>query len=36
MAAHTDEALYRMAMVVRDVMAVIEGQTPQNPVPWPG
>ena len=36
MAAHTDEALYRMAMVVQDVMAVIEGQTPQNPVPWPG
>jgi D-3-phosphoglycerate dehydrogenase / 2-oxoglutarate reductase len=36
MAAHTDEALYRMAMVVQDVMAVIEGQTPHNPVPWPG
>jgi D-3-phosphoglycerate dehydrogenase len=36
MAAHTDEALYRMAMVVRDVMAVIDGQPPENPVPWPG
>jgi len=32
MAAHTDEALLRMAMVVEDVIAVIEGRTPQNPV----
>ena len=32
MAAHTDEALLRMAMVVADVIAVIEGRTPQNPV----
>jgi D-3-phosphoglycerate dehydrogenase len=35
MAAHTDEALLRMAMVVKDVMAVIEGRTPENPVPPP-
>ncbi len=35
MAAHTDEALLRMAMVVQDVMAVIEGRTPVNPVPPP-
>ena len=35
MAAHTDEALLRMAMVVEDVIAVIEGRTPQNPVPAP-
>ena len=32
MAAHTDEALLRMAMVVADVIAVIENRTPQNPV----
>jgi len=32
MAAHTDEALLRMAMVVEDVIAVIEGRKPQNPV----
>ena len=32
MAAHTDEALLRMAMVVEDVIAVIEGRRPQNPV----
>lgn len=36
MAAHTDEALYRMAMVVSDVLAVIEGRPPENPVPWAG
>jgi D-3-phosphoglycerate dehydrogenase len=35
MAAHTDEALYRMAMVVTDVLAVIEGRTPEFPVPPP-
>ena len=35
MAAHTDEALLRMAMVVTDVLAVIEGRTPQFPVPPP-
>jgi len=34
MAAHTDEALLRMAMVVTDVLAVIEGRAPQNPVAW--
>jgi len=32
MAAHTDEALLRMAMVVTDVLAVIEGRPPTNPV----
>jgi len=32
MAAHTDEALLRMAMVVTDVVAVIEGRPPVNPV----
>lgn len=32
MAAHTDEALLRMAMVIEDVMAVIEGRPPKNPV----
>jgi phosphoglycerate dehydrogenase-like enzyme len=32
MAAHTDEALLRMAMVVADVLAVIEGRPPENPV----
>jgi hypothetical protein len=36
MAAHTDEALFRMAMVVTDVLAVIEGRSPQHPVPWKG
>jgi D-3-phosphoglycerate dehydrogenase len=35
MAAHTDEALYRMAMVVADVLAVIEGRKPEYPVPPP-
>lgn len=35
MAAHTDEALYRMAMVVTDVLAVIEGREPVYPVPPP-
>jgi D-3-phosphoglycerate dehydrogenase / 2-oxoglutarate reductase len=35
MAAHTDEALYRMALVVEDVIAVIEGRSPKNPVPPP-
>ncbi|NOZ28692.1 MAG: hydroxyacid dehydrogenase [Chloroflexi bacterium] len=34
MAAHTDEALLRMAMgAVTDVLAVIQGRTPQHPVP---
>lgn len=32
MAAHTDEALYNMAMVARDVLAVIDGKEPENPV----
>lgn len=35
MAAHTDEGLYRMALVVEDVMAVIEGRPPKYPVPPP-
>lgn len=35
MAAHTDEALLRMAMVVTDILAVIEGRTPEFPVPPP-
>lgn len=35
MAAHTDEALLRMAMVVTDVLAVIEGLPPEFPVPAP-
>jgi len=36
MASHTDEALFRMAMVVSDVLAVIEGRAPQHPVAWKG
>ena len=32
MEAHTDEALLRMAMVVEDVIAVIQGDPPKNPV----
>jgi D-3-phosphoglycerate dehydrogenase len=32
MAAHTEEALLRMAMVVEDVIAVLEGDEPKNPV----
>jgi D-3-phosphoglycerate dehydrogenase len=36
MAAHTDEALLRMAMVVTDVLTVIEGGTPEYPVTLPG
>ena len=35
MAAHTDEALLRMAMVVTDVLAVIDGRPPDHPVPAP-
>lgn len=35
MAAHTDEALLRMAMVVTDVLAVIDGRQPQFSVPPP-
>jgi D-3-phosphoglycerate dehydrogenase len=36
MASHTDEALLRMAMVVEDVLAVIEGRQPNYTVPPPG
>jgi D-3-phosphoglycerate dehydrogenase len=32
MASHTDEALFRMAMVIDDVLAVIRGETPKYPV----
>lgn len=35
LAAHTDEALLRMAMVVEDVIAVLEGKAPKKPVPFP-
>lgn len=35
MAAHTEEALLRMAMVVKDILAVIEGQSPRFAVPSP-
>ena len=32
MAAHTTDALYRMAMVAEDVVAVLEGRRPKHPV----
>ena len=32
MASHTDEALFRMAMVIDDVLAVIRGEPPRYPV----
>lgn len=32
MASHTDEALFRMAMVIEDVLAVIAGKEPKYPV----
>lgn len=35
MASHTDEALLRMAMVVKDILAVIEGRAPEHPVSPP-
>ena len=35
MASHTDEALLQMAMVVTDVLAVLDRGQPTNPVPWP-
>ncbi len=35
MAAHTNEGLYRMALVAEDVVAVIEGRTPAYPVAPP-
>ena len=34
MAAHTNEALFRMAMVAEDIVAVIEGNAPKYPVVW--
>ena len=36
MAAHTDEALYKMALVVKDVLAVIKGNEPEHPVLYRG
>ena len=36
MAAHTGEALFRMAMVAEDIVAVIEGNAPKYPVFWRG
>ena len=35
MASHTDEALLQMAMVVADVLTVLDGGQPKYPVPWP-
>lgn len=35
MAAHTEEALIRMAQVANDVLAVVEGNVPAHPVPPP-
>jgi len=32
MASHTDEALFRMALVIEDVLAVIRGESPTYPV----
>ncbi len=32
MASHTDEALFRMAMVIDDVLAVIRGEAPKYSV----
>jgi len=33
MAAHTNEGMIRMSLVARDVLAVLEGQSPEYPVP---
>jgi D-3-phosphoglycerate dehydrogenase len=33
MAAHTDEGMMRMSMVAKDVLAVLEGRSPEFPVP---
>ncbi|MEW5912707.1 MAG: hydroxyacid dehydrogenase [Thermodesulfobacteriota bacterium] len=33
MSAHTDEAMIKMSLVARDVLAVLEGNKPQFPVP---
>jgi len=32
MSSHTDDALLAMAMVAKDIVAVLKGQTPQFPV----
>ena len=34
MSAHTNEALFRMAMVAEDIAAVLEGKAPKYPVVW--
>ena len=33
MSAHTEEAMIRMSMVAKDVIAVLEGRDPEFPVP---
>ncbi len=35
MSAHTEESMIRMSLVAEDVIAVLEGRTPQFPVPEP-
>jgi D-3-phosphoglycerate dehydrogenase len=32
MSAHTEEAMIRMSLVAKDVLRVLEGQTPENVV----
>jgi len=34
-AAHTQEALVRMSLVAEDVLRVLDGEPPQNPVNQP-
>ena len=36
MAAHTNEGMARMSLVARDVLAVLEGRSPEYPVPGTG
>ena len=33
MAAHTNEGMARMSLVAKDVLAVLEGRSPEFPVP---
>jgi D-3-phosphoglycerate dehydrogenase len=33
MAAHTNEGMARMSLVAKDVLAVLEGRSPEYPVP---
>jgi hypothetical protein len=35
MTAYTDEAMLQIAMLVTDIMAVIQGRQLLKPVPWP-